>query len=118
MLAPIKAKMLGMPLYANEIQELFQEEFKVLGVEVSTMTYNEIPENAVTVNGFFDDAVALKVLQGGASGLISSTVIDFRVGRILGVACVGTVGDHQRTELATELALALEKRIVRVVLGG
>ena len=67
---------------------------------------------------FFDEAVALKVLQGGPSGLISSTVVDFRVGRILGVAFVGTVGDHERLELATEMGLALEKRIVRVVLGA
>ncbi len=67
---------------------------------------------------FFDEAVAMKVLQGGPTGLISSTVVDFRVGRILGVAFVGTVGDHQRLELATELGLALEKRIVRIALGG
>ena len=67
---------------------------------------------------FFDEAVAMKVLQGGPTGLISSTVVDFRVGRILGVAFVGTVGDHQRLELASELGLALEKRIVRVALGG
>ena len=68
--------------------------------------------------GFFDEAVALKVLQGGAPGLFSSTVVDFRVGRLLGVAFVGTAGDHQRLELASELAMALEKRMVRVVLGG
>ena len=67
---------------------------------------------------FFDEAVALKVLQGGPGGLVSSTVIDFRVGRLLGVAYVGTLGDHQRLELAAELGLALEKRIVKVVLGG
>ena len=67
---------------------------------------------------FFDEAVGLKVLQGGPYGLMSSTVIDFRVGRILGVAFVGTMGDFQRLELATELGLALEKRIVGVVLGG
>ena len=68
--------------------------------------------------GFFDEAVALKVLQGRSSGLMSSTVVDFRVGRILGVAFVGTVGDHQRMELVTQLALALERKIVSVVLGG
>jgi len=68
-------------------------------------------------SGLFDEAVALRVLQGGATGLVSSTVIDFRVGRILGVAFVGAVGDHLRLEQATQLALALERRIVRVVLG-
>lgn len=67
---------------------------------------------------FFDEAVALRILQGGPTGLISSTIIDFRVGRILGVAFVGTVGDHERMDLATEVGLALEKRIVRIALGG
>jgi hypothetical protein len=68
--------------------------------------------------GFFDEAVALRVLQGGPAGLVSSTVIDFRVGRVLGVVFVATVGDHQRLEAATELGRALEKRIVRVALGS
>jgi hypothetical protein len=62
--------------------------------------------------------VALRVLQGGVTGLMSSTIVDFRVGRVLGVAIVGTVGDHGRLELAAELGLALEKRIVSVVLGA
>ena len=70
------------------------------------------------LSGFFDEAVAIKVLQGGPQGVVSSTVIDFRVGRILGVAFVGTVGNHVRLDLATQLALNLEKHIVQVVLGG
>ena len=72
----------------------------------------------VEPNGFYDEAVGLYVLQGGPAGLLSSTVIDFRVGRLLGVAFVGSVGEHERTNLATELALTLEKRIVQVALGG
>jgi hypothetical protein len=69
-------------------------------------------------SGFYDEAVALKVLQGSAAGLLSSTVIDFQVGRILGVAFVGSVGDQNRLDLASELAHTLEKRIVQVVLGS
>ena len=69
-------------------------------------------------SGFFDEAVALKAVQGGPQGVVSSTVIDFRVGRILGVAFVGTVGNHDRLDLAGQLALALERRIVQVVLGA
>ena len=57
-------------------------------------------------------------MQGGESGLVSSTVIDFRVGRLLGVAFVATIGDHTRLELATQLGLALEKRMVSVILSG
>ena len=68
--------------------------------------------------GFYDEAVGLQVLQGSATGLQSSTVIDFRVGRILGVTYVGAVGDHQYLDLTTQLGLALEKRIVSVVLGS
>ena len=68
--------------------------------------------------GFYDEAMALRVLQGGATGLMSSTIVDFRVGRVLGVAIVGTVGDHGRLGLAADLALALERRIVGVVLGA
>ncbi len=69
-------------------------------------------------SGFFDEAVALKAVQGGPYGVLSSTVIDFRVGRILGVAFVGAVGDHDRLSLTEQLALALEKKIVRVALGS
>jgi len=68
--------------------------------------------------GFFDEAVAVKALHEGPSGLIASTIVDFRVGRILGVAFIGATGDQERLELATKLGLILEKRIVRVVLGG
>ena len=67
--------------------------------------------------GFYDEAVGLHVLQGGPAGLLSSTVIDFRVGRLLGVAFVGAIGEHERATLTMELALALEKRMVQVALG-
>lgn len=79
--------------------------------------YQLISTQPLTPQSFFDQAVALKVLQGGPSGLVSSTVIDFRVGRILGVAFVATVGDYEHLDLASQLGLALEKRIVSVALG-
>lgn len=71
----------------------------------------------VDTDGFFDESVSLRVLQGGPSGLISSTVVDFRLGRLLGVAFVGTVGDHDRSGLAMQIGQALERRMVAVVLG-
>ena len=77
-----------------------------------------ISVDRVDTAGFYDESVGLRVLQGGPAGLLSSTVIDFRVGRLLGVAFVGVIGEHERTELATEMALALEKRMVQVALGA
>ena len=67
--------------------------------------------------GFFDDTVALKALHKGKHGELSTTIVDFRVGRILGVAYVGAVGDHERLELATQIGISLEKSIVRAVLA-
>ena len=67
--------------------------------------------------GFFDEAIALKAVHSSRNGLVSSTVIDFRVGRLLGVAYVGVVGDHTRLDEATELGLVLEQNLVSVVLG-
>lgn len=67
--------------------------------------------------GFFDEAIALKAVHSSRSGVVSSTVVDFRVGRILGVAFVGVVGDHTRLDEAAELGIVLEQQIVSVVLG-
>ena len=68
--------------------------------------------------GFFDEAVGLRVLQGGVEGLVSSTVVDFRVGRLLGVVFIGAVGDHDRLDQVQQLGQTLEKRMVSVVLGS
>lgn len=100
------------------MQDVFLKDFEGNVGEGVGEGHQLVSTQRLEPQGFFDEAVALKILQGGPTGLISSTVIDFRVGRILGVAFVGTVGDHERMELATELGLALEKRIVRVALGG
>ena len=68
--------------------------------------------------GFFDDAVALKAAHDTSGQIISSTVVDFRVGRILGVAYVATAGNHVRLDEATTLGIAMEKLIVAAALDG
>lgn len=67
--------------------------------------------------GFYDEAVALKALHNESDKLVSVTIVDFRLGRLMGVAFVGTHGDHERLDLATQLGMALEKNMVRVALG-
>lgn len=68
------------------------------------------------VRGFADEAVGLRVLQSSAPGPVSSTIIDFRVGRLLGVAYVATLGNCERTELVGDLGRALERHFVQIVL--
>lgn len=100
------------------MQDVFLKDFEENIGEGVGEGHQLVSAQRLEPKNFFDEAVALRILQGGQTGLISSTVIDFRVGRILGVAFVGTVGDHERMELATEVGLALEKRIVKIALGG
>ena len=100
------------------MHEVFIKDFEANIGESVGEDQQLISTKRLETSGFFDEAVALKVLQGGAAGLVSSTVLDFRVGRILGVAFVGTVGDHERLDLATQLAQSLERQIVKVVLGA
>ena len=100
------------------MHEVFIKDFEANIGESVGEDQQLISTKRLETSGFFDEAVALKVLQGGTAGLVSSTVLDFRVGRILGVAFVCTVGDHERLDLATQLAQSLERQIVKVVLGA
>ena len=100
------------------MHEVFIKDFEANIGESVGEDQQLISTKRLETSGFFDEAVALKVLQGGTAGLVSSTVLDFRVGRILGVAFVGTVGDHERLDLATQLAQSLERQIVKAVLGA
>jgi hypothetical protein len=70
----------------------------------------------LTPRGFTDEAVGLRVLQSSESGPVSSTIIDFRVGCLLGVAYVATLGNATRLELAEQLAHLLERRFMQVAL--
>ena len=72
----------------------------------------------IRFDGFSDEAVGLRTLQSTSSGPVSSTIVDFRVGRLLGVAYLVTLGDVERKALVERMALEFERRIVRVLLGG
>ena len=67
--------------------------------------------------GFYDEAVGLQASYNRQGDPVTATIIDFRVGRILGVAYIATTGDHTRLEDVTDLAMKMEESIVGVVLG-
>lgn len=102
----------------NWMHEIFLKDFEDRVGESVGQGHQLVSATRLNPQGFFDEAVGLKVLQGGIDGLISSTVVDFRVGRLLGVVFIGVVGDHDRLEQVEKLGQDLEKRIVSVVLGS
>ena len=69
------------------------------------------------IEDFYDEAVGIRAVQDGKDGILSTTVLDFRVGRLLGVSFLVTVGDYGRTEVTTKLGLELERNIVRQLLS-
>lgn len=99
------------------MHEIFLKDFEDHVGDSVGQGHQLVSATRLETSGFFDEAVALRVLQGGPTGLISSTVVDFRIGRLLGVAFIGTVGDHERSNLTMQIGRALEKRIASVVLG-
>ena len=77
-----------------------------------------IRADQVDYDGFSDEAVGLRTLQTTYSGMVSSDVVDFRIGRLLGVAYVVTLGEGKRDGLVGQLGIALEKKMVGVLLGA
>ena len=100
------------------MHDIFLKDFEDRVGESVGQSHQLVSATRLYPQGFFDEAVGLRVLQGGASGLISSTVVDFRVGRLLGVVFIGVVGDHERRDQVVKLGQTLEKRMVSVVLGS
>ena len=100
------------------MHDIFLKDFEDRVGESVGQAHQLVSATRLEPQGFFDESVALKVLQGGVDGLISSTVVDFRVGRLLGVVFIGTVGDHERLDKVMQLGQTLEKRMVSVVLGS
>ena len=97
------------------IREVFIADFEAsvnqeLHPGQSILTVERMP-----FQGFADEAAGLRVVQSSPEGPVSSTVVDFRVGRLLGVAYVATLGNCERQDLVQRLGRELERHIVRVV---
>ena len=69
------------------------------------------------VTGFHEHAAALLVVHEAPEGsVLASTIVDFRLGRLLGVAYVVAKRDAAFVELVTEVGVGLERQMVRIVL--
>lgn len=101
---------------ARWIDEVFVGEFCARVDEELHPGQRLLMVERLTPQGFADIAVGLRVLQSSNAGPVSSTIIDFRVGRLLGVAYVATLGNVERLELVQRLARTLERQCVQVAL--
>ena len=77
-----------------------------------------ISADRLEIEGFSDEAVGMRTLQATPTGPVSSTIVDFRVGRLLGVAYLVSLGDVEREQLTRQMGSELERRIVKVLLGA
>jgi len=99
------------------MEEIFLGQFEVnAGREIHPDQHLLMVER-LPFRGFSDEVAGLRVLQSGPQGPVSSTVVDFRVGRLLGVVYIAAFGNCERQALVERLGHALERKIVRVVLG-
>jgi hypothetical protein len=99
------------------MQEIFLGQFEANTGEEIHPDQQLLMVERLPFRGFADDVVGLRVLQSGPQGPVSSTVVDFRVGRLLGVVYIATFGNCERQAIVERLGHALERKIVRVVLG-
>lgn len=105
------------PQVSQWINERFLGEFqRAVGQEVQP-DQKFLAADRLDFEGFFDEAVGVRTLQTTPAGTISSTIVDFRLGRLLGVAYVVAMGDVERRELVQKMGIELERKMVKVLLG-
>ena len=104
---------------SNWMEQVFLGEFKErvgqeLGQGHRLLSVEELPLDT----RFHHQAVGIRAVQEGPKGLVSSSVLDFRVGRLLGVVYVVTAGNKDRLGVAETLGKTLERHMITVALGA
>ena len=97
------------------IEEVFISDFEARVDQEIHTGQRLLMVQRIPFEGFTDEVAGLRVVQSSPIGLITSTVVDFRVGRLLGVAYVATLGNYERHDLVERMGRELERKMVRVV---
>lgn len=97
------------------IEEVFVGDFEARVDQELHPDQRLLVVQRVPFKGFADEVAGLRILQSSPLGPIASTVVDFRVGRLLGVAYVATLGNFERRELVERMGHALERKMMRVI---
>ena len=100
------------------IDETFLSEFVGNASRVMDNGHELLHAEEVPVSGFHGKAAAVFAVHDVPVGVIGSTIVDFALGRLLGVGFVVALGSSEHLATARELALRMERRFVSVALGG
>jgi hypothetical protein len=100
------------------IDETFLTEFVGNAGRVLDNGHELLHAEEVPVSGFHGKAAGVFAVHDVPVGVIGSTIVDFALGRLLGVAFVVALGNREHLSTARDLALRMERRFVSVALGG
>ena len=100
------------------IDDIFLKEFLGSVGNLNDNGHELIHAEQVELSGFYGKSASIFAVHEIPNGTLGSTIVDFSIGRLLGVTFVVTLGETQNLELAKDLALSLERQVVRVALGS
>ena len=100
------------------IDETFLNEFVGNAGRVLDNGHELLHAEEVPVSGFHGKAAGVFAVHDVPVGVIGSTIVDFALGRLLGVAFVVALGSSEHLSTARDLGLRMERRFVSVALGG
>ena len=100
------------------IDDIFLKEFLGSVGNLNDNGHELIHAEQLELSGFYGKAASIFAVHEIPNGTLGSTIVDFSIGRLLGVTFVVTLGETQNLELAKDLALSLERQVVSVALGS
>tara|TARA_Y100000996_G_scaffold76218_3_gene51331 strand:- start:3355 stop:3999 length:645 start_codon:yes stop_codon:yes gene_type:complete len=100
------------------IDDIFLKEFLGSVGNLNDNGHELIHAEQVELSGFYGKSASIFAVHEIPNGTLGSTIVDFSIGRLLGVTFVVTLGETQNLELAKDLALSLERQVVSVALGS
>ena len=100
------------------IDDVFLKEFLGSVGNLNDNGHELIHAEQVELSGFYGKSASIFAVHEIPNGTLGSTIVDFSIGRLLGVTFVVTLGETQNLELAKDLALSLERQVVSVALGS
>ena len=100
------------------IDDVFLKEFLESIGNLNDNGHELIHAEQLELSGFYGKSASIFAVHEIPNGTLGSTIVDFSIGRLLGVTFAVTLGETQNLELAKALSLSLERQVVSVALSS